>query len=161
MGLAALHQCAQIRYRYASRDVSINMLHHLSYLPCQQSLLSVVRTLLRVLRSHLFAQQRSCFKYRAVRNRFVMNLANGCIEQRNHIPHPFARWVRAKMKTGLGVRQSIDNQLRSRRAAVEFGRGEDGIHGLTLLRHHCAGASWSQLRPERSPISSRALAILT
>jgi hypothetical protein len=81
MRFATLHERAEIRDKYATGDMPVDMVEHPSSLPCQQTLFSVVRTLFRGLRVHLPAQQRGCFKYRAVRRLFVVKLTNGRIQQ--------------------------------------------------------------------------------
>jgi hypothetical protein len=41
---AAPHQSAQICDEYAAGDMPVNIVEHLPYLPCQQTLFSVVRS---------------------------------------------------------------------------------------------------------------------
>jgi hypothetical protein len=88
---AALHERAEIRDKYATGDMPVDMVEHLPSLPCQQTLFSVVRTLFRGPRVHLPAQQRGRFNYRAVRRLFVVKLTNGRIQQGYYMVHPVPR----------------------------------------------------------------------
>ncbi len=101
MRFASLHERAQIRDKDAIGDMPVDMLEHLARLPCQQTLFSVARTLIRGLRVHLPAQQRGCFKYRAVRRLFVVKLTNGRIQQGYYVAHPVGRSPLADVRTRL------------------------------------------------------------
>ena len=87
MRFAAPHQSAQICDRHPAGDVPVDMIEHLSCLPCQQTLFSIFRGL-HGLRINLLSQQRGCLEYHAVRGLFPVEMANGRIQQCHHSMHP-------------------------------------------------------------------------
>jgi hypothetical protein len=86
--LAAPYQRAQIFDKYATGDLPVDIVEHLPYLPCQQSLFCVVRGPCHRLWIKLSSQQRGCLEDRAVRGLFLVKLTNGCIQQCYYIEHP-------------------------------------------------------------------------
>ncbi len=87
MCLAALHERAQIGDQDASRDVKVDMLDHLTYLPGEQPLIAAA-IFLRGLWMYLSPQQRSGFQQRAVHGLLVAKLTKGLVQQRNDMVHP-------------------------------------------------------------------------
>jgi hypothetical protein len=98
---ATMHERAEIRDKYATGDMPVEMVEHLSSLPCQQTLFSLVGTLFRGLRVHLPAQQRGCFTYRAVRRLFVVKLTDGRIQQGYYMVDPVPRSHLTDVQTDL------------------------------------------------------------
>jgi hypothetical protein len=88
---AALYERAKICDEYTTGNMPVDMIQYLASLPCQQTLFSIVRTLLRGLRIHLPAQQGGCFEYRPVRRLFMVQLTDGRIQQGDDMVHPVGR----------------------------------------------------------------------
>jgi hypothetical protein len=66
----------------------VDMVEHLPYLPCEQTLFSVVRGPLHRLWINPPSQQRGSLEYRAVRRVFLVKVTDGHIKQRYYIVHP-------------------------------------------------------------------------
>jgi hypothetical protein len=99
--LAAPYQRAQIFDKYATGDMPVDMVEHLPYLPCQQTLFYVARGPYHRLRIKLSSQQRGCLEDRAVRGLFLVKVANGCIQQCYYIVHPVTRTALTDLLTRL------------------------------------------------------------
>ena len=98
MRFAESNKGAEIRDKYRTADMTINIGTHFASLPGAQAPCSVWRGL-REFGINLLAQQRGGFKYRAVNCLFVIQLTNRRIEERNHVVHPFMRLSRTDLGT--------------------------------------------------------------
>jgi hypothetical protein len=76
---AAPHQSTQICDKYATGDMPVDIVEDLPYLPCQQTLFSVVRDPYHRLWIKLSSQQPSCLEYRAVRGLFLVKVTSRCL----------------------------------------------------------------------------------
>ena len=79
----------------------VNMVEHLSGLPCQQALLASIAGPFHRLWIDLPSQERGCLEYRAVRRLFLVKVADGRIQQCYDSVHPVARPALAEVRTGL------------------------------------------------------------
>jgi hypothetical protein len=89
MRFAESNMCAEIRDKYLTRDMTINIGTHFACLPSEQAP-SHVWGRSRDFGINLLAQQRGGSKYRAMNRLFVIQLTDSGIEQRDYLVHPFA-----------------------------------------------------------------------
>jgi hypothetical protein len=98
---AAPHQSTQICDKHATGDMPVDIVEDLPYLPCQQTLFSVVREPYHRLWIKLSSQQPGCLEYRAVRGLFLLKVTYGSVQQCYNIVHPVTRSALTDLLTGL------------------------------------------------------------
>ena len=100
MRFATPYQRAQVCDEHATGDMPVDIVEHFPCLPCEQTLLPIVRSPFHKLWINLPSQQRGCLEYRAVRGLFLMKVTNGRIQQCNYVEHPVTRSALIDLRTG-------------------------------------------------------------
>jgi hypothetical protein len=100
MRFAELHKRAEIRDKYRTCDMTINIGTHFARLPGAQAASSVCSRL-RDLGINLLPHQPGGFKDRAVSRLFAVKLTNSRIEQRDYVVHPFSWPCRGDLRHSL------------------------------------------------------------
>jgi signal transduction histidine kinase/ligand-binding sensor domain-containing protein len=135
----------------------VDILEHLAYLPCQQTLFAVVCRSFHGLWIKLSAQQRGGLAYRVMRGLFLVQMTNRRVQQCYYCLHPVIRSALTDFLTRLGL---VDLSLHA--AAPDRGTvptlGEDvdralqwaispSIEGFprSIRRSHLAWLKWCRL----------------
>jgi hypothetical protein len=96
MRFAESNKDAEIRDKYRTYDMTINMSTHFARLPGAQAPF-YVWSRFRDFGINLLAQQRSGFKYRAMNRLIVIQLTDSRIKQRDYVVDPFMRLCRTDL----------------------------------------------------------------
>jgi hypothetical protein len=100
MRFAELNKRAEVRDKYRTCDMTINIRTHFARLPGAQ-VPSSVWSRLRDFGINLLPHQPGGFKYRAVSRLFAIKLTNSRIEQRDYVVHPLAWPCRGDLRDSL------------------------------------------------------------